>query len=338
MIIILKPDATENQINHIVEKAEKLGLKVHLSRGVERTIIGLIGPEDVLQVTPLEVFPGVERVIPVLAPYRLVSRGFKKEDSVVAVNEQVKIGGKRIHVMAGPCSIEAAESIRALARKVKKAGATILRGGAFKPRTSPYDFQGLGEEGLKYLAAAGREAGMATVTEVMDPRDVGLICRYADIVQIGARNMQNFSLLKEVGKVHKPVLLKRGIAATIKEWLMSAEYILANGNFNVILCERGIRTFETATRNTLDISAVAVVKQLSHLPIIVDPSHATGRWDYVGAAARAGVAAGCDALMIEVHENPEEAFSDGQQSLKPERFAALMEELKSVAAAVSREI
>ena len=240
--------------------------------------------------------------------------------------------------MAGPCSIEAAESIRALARKVKKAGATILRGGAFKPRTSPYDFQGLGEEGLKYLAAAGREAGMATVTEVMDPRDVGLICRYADIVQIGARNMQNFSLLKEVGKVHKPVLLKRGIAATIKEWLMSAEYILANGNFNVILCERGIRTFETATRNTLDISAVAVVKQLSHLPIIVDPSHATGRWDYVGAAARAGVAAGCDALMIEVHENPEEAFSDGQQSLKPERFAALMEELKSVAAAVSREI
>ena len=338
MIIILKSDVTEEQIGHIVEKVEKLGVKAHLSRGVERTIIGLIGPEDVLQVTPLEVFPGVERVIPVLAPYRLVSREFKKEDSVIAINEHVKIGGQRIHVMAGPCSIETGEGIRALAQKVKKAGATILRGGAFKPRTSPYDFQGLGEEGLKYLAAAGRESGMATVTEVMDPRDVGLICRYADILQVGARNMQNFSLLKEVGKVPKPVLLKRGIAATIKEWLMSAEYILANGNFNVILCERGIRTFETATRNTLDITAVAVVKQLSHLPIIVDPSHATGKWDYVGAAARAGVAAGCDGLMIEVHENPEEAFSDGQQSLKPERFAALMKELKSVAAAVSREI
>ncbi len=338
MIIILKSDVTEEQISHIVEKVEKLGVKAHISRGVERTIIGLIGPEDVLQVTPLEVFPGVERVIPVLAPYRLVSREFKKEDSVVAISEHVKIGGKRIHVMAGPCSIETAESIRALARKVKKAGATILRGGAFKPRTSPYDFQGSGEEGLKYLAEAGRESGMATVTEVMDPRDVGLICRYADVLQIGARNMQNFSLLKEVGKVHKPVLLKRGIAATIKEWLMSAEYILANGNFNVILCERGIRTFETATRNTLDINAVAVVKQLSHLPIVVDPSHATGKWDYVGAAARAGVAAGCDGLMIEVHENPEEAFSDGQQSLKPERFEALMKELKSVATAVSREI
>ena len=338
MIIILKAGATEAQINHITEKVEKLGVKAHISRGVERTIIGLIGPEDVLQVTPLEVFPGVERVIPVLAPYRLVSREFKKEDSVVPINDEIKIGGKRIHVIAGPCSIETAESIRALARKVKKAGATILRGGAFKPRTSPYDFQGLGEEGLKYLAAAGRESGMATVTEVMDPREVGLICRYADILQIGARNMQNFSLLKEVGKVNKPVLLKRGIAATIKEWLMSAEYILANGNFNVILCERGIRTFETATRNTLDISAVAVVKQLSHLPVIVDPSHATGKWDYVGAAARAGVAAGCDALMIEVHENPEEAFSDGQQSLKPERFEALMKELKSVATAVSREI
>ena len=338
MIIILKADATEAQINHIIEKVEKLGVKAHISRGVERTIIGLIGPEDVLQVTPLEVFPGVERVVPVLAPYRLVSREFKKEDSVVPINDEIKIGGKRIHVIAGPCSIETAESIRSLARKVKKAGATILRGGAFKPRTSPYDFQGLGEEGLEYLAEAGRESGMATVTEVMDPRDLGLICRYADILQIGARNMQNFSLLKEVGKVNKPVLLKRGIAATIKEWLMSAEYILANGNFNVILCERGIRTFETATRNTLDINAVAVVKQLSHLPVIVDPSHATGKWDYVGAAARAGVAAGCDGLMIEVHENPEEAFSDGQQSLKPERFEALMKELKSVATAVSREI
>lgn len=338
MIIVLKSDATESQIKHILEKTEKLGLKAHISRGVERTIIGLIGPEDVLQVTPLEVFPGVERVLPVLAPYRLVSREFKKENSVIAVHDRIQIGGGRLHVMAGPCSIESAEGIRTVAHKVKKAGATILRGGAYKPRTSPYEFQGLGEEGLKYLAEAGRECGLATVTEVMDPRDVGLICRYADILQIGARNMQNFSLLKEVGKVDKPVLLKRGISATVKEWLMSAEYILSNGNFKVILCERGIRTFETATRNTLDINAVAVVKQLSHLPVIVDPSHATGKWDLVGPAARAGVAAGCDGLMIEVHENPEEAFSDGQQSLKPDKFEALMKELKKIASAVGREI
>lgn len=338
MIVVLKADVTEAQINHLIERVEKLGLKAHLSRGTERTIIGVIGPEDVLHVTPLEVFPGVERVIPVLAPYRLVSREFKKEDSIVSINKQIQIGGKRVHVMAGPCSIETDQGLRALAQKVKKSGATILRGGAFKPRTSPYDFQGLGEEGLKYLAEAGREFGMATVTEVMDPRDLELICRYADILQIGARNMQNFSLLKEVGKLHKPVLLKRGISATIKEWLMSAEYILANGNFNVILCERGIRTFETATRNTLDINAVAVVKQLSHLPVIVDPSHATGKWEFVGSAAKAGIAAGADGLMIEVHENPEEAFSDGPQSLKPEKFAALMNELRSLAAAVSREI
>lgn len=338
MIIVLKSDATEAQIQHIVEKAGKLGLKAHISRGVERTVIGLIGPEDVLQVTPLEVFPGVERVIPVLAPYRLVSREFKKENSIVKINERVRFGGSQIHVMAGPCSVESAEGIRSIAQKVKASGATLLRGGAFKPRTSPYDFQGLGEEGLKYLADAGKETGLATVTEVMDPRDVVLICRYADILQIGARNMQNFSLLKEVGKVNKPVMLKRGISATVKEWLMSAEYILANGNFNVLLCERGIRTFETATRNTLDINAVPLVKKLSHLPVIVDPSHATGMWDLVGPAAKAGVAAGCDGLIIEVHENPEEAFSDGQQSLMPDKFDALMKDLKKIASAVGREI
>lgn len=338
MIIVLKSDATEAQIQHIVEKAGKLGLKAHISRGVERTVIGLIGPEDVLQVTPLEVFPGVERVIPVLAPYRLVSREFKKENSIVKINERVRFGGSQIHVMAGPCSVESAEGIRSIAQKVKASGATLLRGGAFKPRTSPYDFQGLGEEGLKYLADAGKETGLATITEVMDPRDVALICRYADILQIGARNMQNFSLLKEVGKVNKPVMLKRGISATVKEWLMSAEYILANGNFNVLLCERGIRTFETATRNTLDINAVPLVKKLSHLPIIVDPSHATGMWDLVGPAAKAGVAAGCDGLIIEVHENPEEAFSDGQQSLIPDKFDALMKDLKKIASAVGREI
>ncbi len=338
MIVILKPDATEEQINHIVEKAEKLGLKAHISRGVERTVIGFIGPEDVLRVTPLEVFPGVERVIPVLASYKLVSREFKKESSTIKINDKIEFGGKKIFVMAGPCSVESEESIHFIAKKVKDAGATVLRGGAFKPRTSPYDFQGLGKEGLKYLSEAGKELGMATITEVMDIRDLDLICQYVDILQIGARNMQNFSLLKEVGKTKKPVMLKRGISATIKEWLMSAEYILSNGNFNVLLCERGIRTFETETRNTLDINAVSVVKLASHLPVIVDPSHATGRWKLVGNGAKAAVVAGCDGLMIEVHDRPEEALSDGQQSLIPEKFAVLMDELRRIAAAVDREI
>ena len=338
MIIVLKASATEEQIQHIVEKTKKLGLKANISRGVERTVIGLIGPEDVLQVTPLEVFPGVEKVIPVLAPYKLVSREFKKENSIVKVSKQVSIGGNSIVVMAGPCSVESAKSMRDIARKIKKAGATVLRGGAFKPRTSPYDFQGLGEEGLKYLQAAGQEHGLATITEVMDPRHLELVCKYTDIIQIGARNMQNFSLLNEVGRIKKPVMLKRGISATIKEWLMSAEYILSNGNFAVILCERGIRTFETATRNTLDINAVPLVKQLSHLPVIVDPSHGTGVRELVGSIAKAGIAAGCDGLMIEVHENPEEALSDGPQSLNPKDFSAVMKDLEKVAAAVSRTI
>lgn len=338
MIVILKHDVTEQQIQHIVEKAEKLGLKAHISRGVERTIIGFIGPEDVLRVTPLEVFPGVERVMPVLAPYKLVSKEFKKEPSIVKIVDKISVGAKKLIVMAGPCSVEGYESLLSVAKKVKAAGATVLRGGAFKPRTSPYDFQGLGEEGLKHLKQVGKETGLATVTEVMDPRDVELINRYADVFQIGARNMQNFSLLKEVGSTQKPVLLKRGLSATIKDLLMSAEYILSKGNFNVMLCERGIRTFETATRNTLDINAVPVVKQLSHLPIIVDPSHGTGKWELVSSVAKAAVAAGCDGLMIEVHENPEEAWSDGAQSLKPEKFAALMQEARAVAQAVGREL
>ena len=338
MIVILRSDATEKQIQHIMEKTEALGLKAHISRGVERTIIGLIGPEDVLQVTPLEVFPGVERVVPVLAPYKLVSRQFKKENSIVTVKDRIKVGGKKLVVMAGPCSVENFDSLLSIAKKVKKGGATILRGGAFKPRTSPYDFQGLGEEGLKYLKEVGEKVGLATITEVMDPRDVKLIDKYVDAFQIGARNMQNFSLLTEVGMTQKPVLLKRGMSATVKDLLMSAEYILSKGNFNVMLCERGIRTFETATRNTLDINAVPVVKELSHLPMIVDPSHATGRWELVGSTSKAAVAAGCDGLMLEVHENPEEALSDGPQSLKPENFATLIQELKAVAQAVSREI
>lgn len=338
MIVILKSDATEEQIQYIVEKAKKLNLKTHISRGVERTVIGFIGPEDVLRVTPLEAFPGVESVIPVLVPYRLVSREFKKEKSVVTTPGGVAVGGKRITVMAGPCSVENEVMLLSIAKKVKQSGATVLRGGAFKPRTSPYDFQGLGLEGLKILKRVSEETGLATVTEVIDPRHVELVGDYVDIFQIGARNMQNFALLTEVGKTKKPVLLKRGMCATVHDWLMSAEYIAAQGNLNIILCERGVRTFETATRFTLDINAVAMAEKLSHLPVVVDPSHATGKWGLVGSAAKAAVAAGCDGLIIEVHENPQEALSDGPQSLVPDKFAVLLKELKAVALAVGREM
>ena len=338
MIVVLRPEATEEQVQHIVSKVEKLGLSANISRGVERVVIGLIGPEDVLRVTPLEVYPGVEQVIPVLAPYRLVSREFKKADSIIKITEDVHIGGKMLHVMAGPCSIESFDGLDAIAKDIKSSGATILRGGAFKPRTSPYDFQGMGEEGLQILQAVGKKHGLATITEVLDPRDIDLVCQYVDILQVGARNMQNFNLLKEMGKVKVPVMLKRGISATYKEWLMSAEYILANGNFDVIFCERGIRTYETMTRNTLDINAVAVMTKLSHLPVIVDPSHGTGEWGLVGAGARAGVAAGCSGLQIEVHNCPEEALSDGVQSLLPKNFDKLMKEIKLIATAVGREL
>jgi len=338
MIIVLRPDATEKQINHIIEKIKKLGLKPHLSKGVERTIIGVIGPEDILRVTPLEVFPGVEKVMPVLAPYKLVSREFKKEDSIIDLGKGVKIGGRRIVVMAGPCAVENPDLLKKVAQEVKKAGALVLRGGAFKPRTSPYSFQGLGEEGLKYLKEVADELDMVTVSEVMDPRDVELVSQYVDVLQVGCRNMQNFNLLKEIGLIQKPVLLKRGMSSTIKEWLMSAEYILAGGNFNVILCERGIRTFEDYTRNTLDISSIPAIEQLSHLPVIVDPSHAAGKWGLVPALSKAAVAAGADGLIIEVHPNPEEALSDGAQSLLPEKFYDLMQELKPIAEAVGRQI
>lgn len=338
MIIVLRPDATEEQISHVIDRVKKLGLTPHVSKGTERTIIGVIGPEDILRVTPLEVFPGVEKVMPVLAPYKLVSRELRKEPSVIDLGKGVKIGGKKIVVMAGPCAIENLETLFEVAKEVKKAGATVLRGGAFKPRTSPYAFQGLGEEGLKYLKKAGDDLGLVTITEVMDPRDVGLVVEYADVLQIGARNMQNFNLLKEVGITKKPVLLKRGLSSTIKELLMSAEYILAGGNFNVILCERGIRTFEDFTRNTLDISSVPVVKQLSHLPIIVDPSHAAGKWGLVAPLAKAAVAVGADGLIIEVHSHPEDAVSDGAQSLIPSNFSNLMQELKALAKAAGREI
>jgi len=338
MIIVLKPDATDEQLNHIVEKVKKMGLRPMVSKGTERTIIGVIGPEDILRVTPLEVFPGVEKVMPVLAPYKLVSREFKREDSVVELGKGVKIGSGRIVVMAGPCAIEDIDTLREIATLTKQAGAVVLRGGAFKPRTSPYSFQGLGEKGLRFLKDVGDELGLVTVTEVMDTRDVELVARYVDVFQIGARNMQNFNLLKEVGMTKKPVLLKRGLSSTIKELLMSAEYILAGGNFSVVLCERGIRTFEESTRNTLDISAVPVVKQLSHLPIIVDPSHAAGKWGLVSPLAKAAVAAGADGLIIEVHSRPEDALSDGSQSLLPSNFEALMKELKNLAKVVGREI
>ncbi|OGX15895.1 MAG: 3-deoxy-7-phosphoheptulonate synthase [Omnitrophica WOR_2 bacterium RBG_13_41_10] len=338
MIIVLRQDATEEQINHIIDRVQKLGLKPVLSKGTERSIIGVIGPEEVLQVTPLEVFPGVEKVMPVLAPYKLVSREFRHEASVVDLGKGVKIGGKKIVAMAGPCAIENMETLHDIAVEIKKAGAMVLRGGAFKPRTSPYSFQGLGEEGLKYLNQVGKELNLATVSEVMDTRHVELVAKYADILQIGARNMQNFNLLKEVGATKKPVLLKRGLASTIKELLMSAEYILSGGNFNLVLCERGIRTFEDFTRNTLDISAVAAVKQLSHLPIIVDPSHAAGKWGLVSSLAKAAVAAGADGLIIEVHSHPEEAMSDGAQSLLPANFSQLMNDLKTIAKAIGREI
>jgi len=338
MIVVLRPDATQEQIDHIIEKVQKLGLVPHVSKGTERTIIGVIGPEDVLRVTPLEVFPGVEKVLPVLAPYKLVSREFRPADSVVDLGKGVKIGDKKIIVMAGPCAIENRDLLYEIAREIKKSGVAVLRGGAFKPRTSPYSFQGLGEEGLKYLNEVGRELGLVTVTEVMDSRDVELVARYADVLQIGARNMQNFNLLKEVGATKKPVLLKRGLSSSIKELLMSAEYILSAGNFNLVLCERGIRTFEDYTRNTLDISCIPAVKQLSHLPIVADPSHAAGKWGLVAPLSKAAVAAGADGLIIEVHSHPEDALSDGAQSLLPDNFALLMKELKVLAQAIGRDI
>lgn len=338
MIIVMQPGATKKDVDHLVSKIKKLGLKPWVSRGVERTIVGVIGEEDVIRVQPLEAFPGVEKVLPILKPYKLASRDFKKEGSVIKIGSGISVGGKKIVVMAGPCSVENEKLLIDIARKVKRSGATVLRGGAFKPRTSPYAFQGLGLKGLKFLANAKKETGLLIVTEVMDTRDVGTISKYADILQIGARNMQNFNLLKEVGKARKPVLLKRGMSNTIKELLMSAEYVLSEGNFNVILCERGIRTFEDATRFTLDVSAVPVVKSLSHLPIIVDPSHAAGKWGLVEPCAKAAVACGADGLIIEVHPKPEEAMSDGEQSLLPENFDKLMLGVEKVAEAVGREI
>jgi len=341
MIVVLKPDATEADIAHIQQQVVHWGLQTHLSRGAQRTILGIIGPEDLLREKPLAAFPGVESVMPILKPYRLASFEFRQAGSVVtfaAPGGAVEIGGKRVTVIAGPCSVETREQILGIARSVKNSGASLLRGGAFKPRTSPYSFQGLGLEGLDLLAETRRETGLPVVTELIDTRDLAHIEKYADMIQIGARNMQNYSLLKEVGKSRKPVLLKRGMSATIKDFLMSAEYILSEGNFNVVLCERGIRTFETMTRNTLDLNAVPVLKRETHLPVIVDPSHGIGLRDFVSPMALAAVAAGADGVMIEVHNAPESALSDGEQSLRLQEFEALMSRLRGVAEAIGRSV
>jgi 3-deoxy-7-phosphoheptulonate synthase len=339
-IIVLKPEATDADIEHIIEKLRKKGLEAHVSRGTERTIIGVIGDtsrvsED--EENAIRAIEAVESVMRIIKPYKLASREFKKETTVINIRGN-RIGSEKIHVIAGPCAVESRKVVLEVAERVKSAGATFLRGGAFKPRTSPYSFQGLGEEGLKILAEARELTGLPVVTELMDPRDIDLVLQYADVIQIGARNMQNFRLLLEVGEADKPVLLKRGLSATIKEWLMAAEYIMSKGNHQVILCERGIRTFETSTRNTLDLSAVPLLKQLTHLPVVVDPSHGVGKWDLVIPMARAAIAAGADGLLVEVHPNPEEALSDGEQSLKPDAFKQMMEEIKPIAKAVGRSV
>ena len=337
MIIVMKPNATEENIKKVEQRVEAAGLHVHLSKGEDCTIIGVIGDRKKIGNLEMNMMDGVEKTVRITEKYKLVSRNFHPQDTIVDVGG-VKIGGQQIVVMAGPCSVESVEQLREAAQAVKAGGAQFLRGGAFKPRTSPYDFQGLAEEGLKMLRQVADEEGLKVVTEIVDKDDIELVGNYADVYQVGARNMQNFQLLKALGKVNKPVMLKRGLSATISEWLNAAEYIMAGGNENVILCERGIRTYETFTRNTLDLSAVAAVKELSHLPIIVDPSHGTGRWQMVRPMARAAVAAGCDGLIIEVHPHPEVALSDGDQSLKPKNFRALMDEIGAIAKVMGRTV
>jgi len=337
MVVVMESNATEDQIQRVIHKLSDLGFDVHRSTGVTRTVLGAIGDKTGIDVRDIEVLPGVREVIPITEPYKLASRTFKPEDTVVRVRN-VEIGGNKVVVMAGPCAVESREQIMTIAEQVRKAGAHILRGGAFKPRTSPYSFQGLGEKGLRYLREAGDAFDIPVVTEVMEKNQVDLVAKYADILQVGARNMQNYALLRELGGLRKPVLLKRGMAAPIEEWLMSAEYLLSEGNFNVILCERGIRTFERYTRNTMDISAIPVIHKLSHLPIIADPSHGTGIRNKVIPMARAAIAAGADGLLIEVHHKPENALSDGAQSLYPEQFEVLMREIRVIASVLGREL
>jgi 3-deoxy-7-phosphoheptulonate synthase len=338
MVIVMEQGAPEAQIQRVIESLVEAGYDVHRSTGALHTVLGAVGaPREPVDPRSLELFPGVREVVKISEPYKLVGRTFKREDTVVEMGG-VAVGGPEVVVMAGPCSVESAQQVGIVSQRVADSGARGLRGGAFKPRTSPYAFQGHGEQALRWLREAADRCGLAVVSEVMDARQIEMMLRYVDCLQVGARNMQNFDLLKELGRVRKPVLLKRGLSATIEEWLLSAEYMLAGGNMQVILCERGIRTFENATRNTLDLSAIPVVKKRSHLPIVVDPSHGTGRRDKVIPMARAAIAAGADGLLIEVHNDPERALSDGAQSLFPEQFDQLMGELRVIAPVLGRNL
>ena len=337
MLVVMKPHATQSEIDAVVERIRSMGLQPHAIPGAQRVAIGITGNKGGLDPGAFETMPGVADAIRVSQPFKLVSREVKEEDTIIDIGG-VKLGGPEIVVMAGPCSVESRTQVLEAAHAVKAAGAKILRGGAFKPRTSPYEFQGLAEEGLKLLALAREQTGLKVVTEVMDVENLAMVSDYADILQIGARNMQNFSLLRRLGEVKKPILLKRGPSATIKEWLMAAEYVVAGGNYQVALCERGIRTFETMTRNTLDLNAVPVLKALTHLPVVVDPSHGIGLRRHVAAMARAGIAAGADAIIVEVHPQPDKALSDGHQSLTPAEFEALMKQARVIAGAVGRSL
>lgn len=337
MIVIMKKGATPSQLTNVVAHIEQMGCQAHISRGEERTLVGIIGNGRPFDSEHLEMMAGVEKTTPVTRPFKRASRDFHPQDTLVAVGDTV-VGGDEIVLIAGPCAVESQEQMSEIGQAVKEAGAQMLRGGAFKPRTSPYSFQGLGEEGLKILARVREETGLPVVTEVMQPELVPLVTSYVDVLQIGARNMQNFALLHAVGQAHRPVLLKRGMMSTMEELLMAAEYILSHGNDRVILCERGIRTFEPYTRNTLDINAVPLLKNLTHLPVIVDPSHSTGKWELVEPVSRAAIAAGADGLIVEVHTHPEEAVSDGAQSLLPARFAHLRESVEAIAVAVGRRM
>lgn len=330
MIIVMERNALLEHLQVVTERLQDKGFKVHLSQGVERTIIGAIGDKTPALIELFETMPGVEKVVPIMQPFKMASREFQAEPSIIKVGN-TEIGSGQVQIIAGPCAVESREKFLEIAKLVKEAGATMLRGGAFKPRTSPYSFQGMEKEGLEILAEARALTGLPVVTEIMDTRLIEMVAGFADILQVGARNMQNFFLLRELGKVNKPVLLKRGASATIEEWIMAAEYIISSGNNQVIMCERGIRTFENYTRNTLDLSAVPLIKQLTHLPVMVDPSHGTGKWKLVEPMAMAAVAAGCDAIMVEVHQNPSEALSDGPQSLTPERFEKMVSKIRTIA-------
>jgi 3-deoxy-7-phosphoheptulonate synthase len=338
MVVVMQPEAGEEQVQNVIDHLVGLGFDIHRSTGASQTVLGAVGVRPDFDTRDIELLPGVREVVRITQPYKLASRAFRPEGTVVKLPRGVSIGGTEVIVAAGPCAVESAEQIESTAAAVAKAGARILRGGAFKPRSSPYSFQGMGEEGLRLLRAAGDRHNLVVVSEVMDPSQIALMLPYVDILQVGARNMQNYHLLRALGAVSKPVLLKRGMSATIEEWLLSAEYIMSGGNYNVILCERGIRTFETYTRNTLDIAAIPVVQKLSHLPILADPSHGTGRRDKVLPMARAAVAAGADGLLLEVHNDPEHALSDGAQSLHFPQFEQLMEQLRLIAPAVGRSI